>query len=302
MTVALPPGEADREIGLLVPVAAGGFADPQQVFARDREAADQGRVYESEGFFEDAERFDVLASRDDRFCGGVAVMYPVVVEGFGKIDDISPPRYDLYPEQPVAAITVLGVIVACGERTAPYQCHSCVVDGVPRAEKTVEEETAAESDLLVFGVFDGRFLPYGPGVGIDDIAAGENYAAIRTGVENPDAPFQKTGRGKVVAFGDPHVIALGFRQPLFPLFERRAAVPFIIKNAGNFGVIAVSFENFTAAVCRTIVEQNQFEILKRLLQNTFYTLFEIGCMTVVWDNDRNGGHTKNVLSLIRLQR
>lgn len=53
MTVALPPGEADREIGLLVPVAAGGFADPQQVFARDREAADQGRVYESEGFFED---------------------------------------------------------------------------------------------------------------------------------------------------------------------------------------------------------------------------------------------------------
>lgn len=55
MTVALPPGEADREIGLLVPVAAGGFADPQQVFARDREAADQGRVYESEGFFEDAE-------------------------------------------------------------------------------------------------------------------------------------------------------------------------------------------------------------------------------------------------------
>lgn len=36
--------------------------------------------------------------------------YPVVVEGFGKIDDISP-RYDLYPEQPVAAITVLGVIV-----------------------------------------------------------------------------------------------------------------------------------------------------------------------------------------------
>lgn len=91
MTVALPPGEADREIGLLVPVAAGGFADPQQVFARDREAADQGRVYESEGFFEDAERFDVLASRDDRFCGGVAVMYPVVVEGFGKIDDISPP-------------------------------------------------------------------------------------------------------------------------------------------------------------------------------------------------------------------
>lgn len=42
MTVALPPGEADREIGLLVPVAAGGFADPQQVFARDREAADQG--------------------------------------------------------------------------------------------------------------------------------------------------------------------------------------------------------------------------------------------------------------------
>ena len=31
MTVALPPGEADREIGLLVPVAAGGFADPQQV-------------------------------------------------------------------------------------------------------------------------------------------------------------------------------------------------------------------------------------------------------------------------------
>ena len=91
MTVALPPGEADREIGLLVPVAAGGFADPQQVFARDREAADQGRVYESEGFFEDAERFDVLASRDDRFCGGVAVMYPVVVEGFGKIDDISTP-------------------------------------------------------------------------------------------------------------------------------------------------------------------------------------------------------------------
>ena len=58
MTVALPPGEADREIGLLVPVAAGGFADPQQVFARDREAADQGRVYEPEGFFEDAERFD----------------------------------------------------------------------------------------------------------------------------------------------------------------------------------------------------------------------------------------------------
>lgn len=53
MTVALPPGEADREIGLLVPVAAGGFADPQQVFARDREAADQGRVYEPEGFFED---------------------------------------------------------------------------------------------------------------------------------------------------------------------------------------------------------------------------------------------------------
>ena len=37
---------------------------------------------------------------------------------------------------------------------------------------------------------------------------------------NPDAPFQKTGRGKVVAFGDPHVIARGFRQPLFPLFER----------------------------------------------------------------------------------
>lgn len=57
-------------------------------------------------------------------------------------------------------------------------------------------------------------------MGIDDIAAGENYAAIRTGVENPDAPFQKTGRGKVVAFGDPHVIARGFRQPLFPLFER----------------------------------------------------------------------------------
>lgn len=149
----------------------------------------------------------------------------------------------------------------------------------------------------MFGIFDGRLLPYGPGVGIDDIAAGENYAAIRTGVENPDAPFQKTGRGKVVAFGDPHVIALGFRQPLFPLFERRAAVPFIIKNAGNFGVIAVSFENFTAAVCRTIVEQNQFEILKRLLQNTFYTLFEIGSMTVVGNNDRNGGHAKNILCI-----
>ena len=41
------------------------------------------------------------------------------------------------------------------------------------AEKTVEEETAAESDLFVFGIFDGRLLPYGPGVGIDDIAAGE---------------------------------------------------------------------------------------------------------------------------------
>mgnify|MGYP000314451189 CR=1 FL=1 len=159
MTVALPPGEADREIGLLVPVAAGGFADPQQVFARDPRGGRSGRVYEPEGFFEDAERFDVLASRDDRFCGGVAVMYPVVVEGFGKIDDISPPPDTiLYPEQPVAAITVLGVIVACGERTAPHQCHSCVVDGVPRAEKTVEEETAAESDLLVFGVFGGRFL------------------------------------------------------------------------------------------------------------------------------------------------
>lgn len=91
MTVALPPGEADREIGLLVPVAAGGFADPQQVFARDREAADQGRVYEPEGFFEDAERFDVLASCGYRLCGGVAVMYPVVVEGFGKIDDVPPP-------------------------------------------------------------------------------------------------------------------------------------------------------------------------------------------------------------------
>ncbi len=114
----------------------------------------------------------------------------------------------------------MGVIVVRRERTAPHQCHSCVVDGVPRAEKTVEEETAAESDLFVFGIFDGRLLPYGPGVGIDDIAAGENYAAIRTGVENPDAPFQKTGRGKVVAFGDPHVIARGFRQPLFPLFER----------------------------------------------------------------------------------
>ena len=39
------------------------------------------------------ERFDyiVIEASDDRFCGGVAVMYPVVVEGFGKIDDISPP-------------------------------------------------------------------------------------------------------------------------------------------------------------------------------------------------------------------
>ena len=37
---------------------------------------------------------------------------------------------------------------------------------------------------------------------------------------NSGSPFQKTGRGKVVAFGDPHVIARGFRQPLFPLFER----------------------------------------------------------------------------------
>ena len=84
MTVALPPGEADREIGLLVPVAAGGFADPQQVFAPRSRGGRSGAVYESEGFFEDAERFDVLASRDDRFCGGVAVMYPVVVEGSAR--------------------------------------------------------------------------------------------------------------------------------------------------------------------------------------------------------------------------
>ena len=84
MTVALPPGEADREIGLPYRSSiAGGFADPQQVFARDR-GGRSGRVYESEGFFEDAERFDVLASRDDRFCGGVAVMYPVVVEGSAR--------------------------------------------------------------------------------------------------------------------------------------------------------------------------------------------------------------------------
>lgn len=57
-------------------------------------------------------------------------------------------------------------------------------------------------------------------------------------------------------------------------------------------MIAVSFENFTAAVCRTIIEQNQFEVLKRLLQNTFDTLLEIGSMTVVGNNDRNGGHAK----------
>lgn len=57
-------------------------------------------------------------------------------------------------------------------------------------------------------------------------------------------------------------------------------------------MIAVSFENFTAAVCRTIVEQNQFEVLKRLLQNTFDTLLEIGSMTVVGNNDRTVGMRK----------
>jgi len=73
------------------------------------------------------------------------------------------------------------------------------------------------------------------------------------------------------------------------LFEGAAGIDFV-EFSTHAGIGSVFAKNRAAFVGGAVVEQDQFEILERLPQDSVEALAQVPCVVVIRNDDANGGH------------
>ena len=97
----------------------------------------------------------------------------------------------------------------------------------------------------------------------------------------------------VITFSNPDRVSGTQLYPLFPLLTRAAAVGIVDREMGDSRMCCILFEKSDAVVGAGVVQQNQFKVLKRLVQNAVNSLAEESRMIVIRhrDADRRSLHS-----------
>src|ERR1700719_929601 len=95
--------------------------------------------------------------------------------------------------------------------------------------------------------------------------------------------------GVVIGFGNPNVPSACEPDAFVPLFECAAGIDLVEFNCDS-RIASIAGENRPAVIGRAIVQQDQFKILERLVQDAFYAFWQEARVAVIRDDYANFWH------------
>src|SRR6185437_129750 len=119
---------------------------------------------------------------------------------------------------------------------------------------------------------------------------------LRVGIEDSDQAFEQLFVGIVIGLGDPDVLAAREADAFIPLPERAAGIG-VVDFDSYSRVARIRREDQAAVVGGAVVEQNDFEILERLLQDAIDALAQKARVIVIRYDDAYFWHGSTLLAV-----
>src|SRR5208282_1985936 len=108
-------------------------------------------------------------------------------------------------------------------------------------------------------------------------------------IQSIDEGLQQRGVRVIIRFGEPYIFTFRLAEPQVPLLEGTTTV-LLVEDRLRSLVLAVRLNEFAAVVRGSIVEDEEFEVLKRLGQNAIDALWQVLGVIIVRRHDRDSRH------------